>query len=388
MIVSPAFVFIIMWFSVVFLYSLGLSNVLQPLKAQTIYLISISGIFLLLGSFLARLWIDGPVFKKRFINSSTYFDFFTCKVIKKRVVVALQFWLVFTFVEILVFSNLPLLSALGVGPSIRYTEFGFPGVHGLLNALYFVILLYFVGNFFFSRKKRSLLVIILLLIWPFLVMHRMMVIASFLQIVFLTLILNQRNLNFRSYFKYIISLLSIILVFGYLGDFRSGREHILQLANLTVEYPEWLPSAFAWVYLYVTTPINNINYSIEIFEYPSLFPVELLSRIFPSFVRDYLFNVFGYESESQLVTNAFNVSTVFLPVIKDFGYVFAPLLFFLIGFLSFLLVLKSYSNPRYLFFWVILLYSIVISVFSNHMFHLVFWFEALFGFYLFRRRAL
>ncbi len=385
MIVSPPFLFFLVWLSVISLYMLGLSHVLRPLKTETLYLIVGSGALFMLGWLAARFWINGLSLKRRFVDKEKYFDVFTCRVVRRRIKFVVVFWLFCTFLEIVIFKNLPLFSALGLGPDMRYTEFGFRGLHGGLNALYFVFTIYFMGSFFYSRSKFSLAMFLLLLIWPFLLMQRMMIIAIFLQVVFFTLIVSQQSLNFRGYFKYFISFLLVILVFGYLGDFRSGREHILRLADLTFTYPEWLPSAFAWVYLYVTTPINNLNFSIEMFQDPSMFPVELLSSVLPSFARDYFFNVFNHEVEVELVTNAFNVSTVFSPMIHDFGYVLAPFLFFIMGFILFLLVSKAYTNPRYLLFWIIFLYSIVISVFSNHMFNLVFWFEALFSFYLFRR---
>ena len=331
MIVSPPFLFFLVWLSVIFLYMLGLSNVLQPLKAETIYLIVGSGVLLILGWLAARFWIDGLTLKRRFIDKEKYFDVFTCGIVRRRIKFVVVFWLFFTFLEIVIFKNLPLLSALGVGPDMRYTEFGFRGLHGGLNALYFVSIIYFIGNFFFSRSKFSLVIFLLLLIWPFLLMQRMMIIAVFLQVVFFALIVNQQSLNFRGYFKYFIYFLLIILVFGYFGDFRSGREHILRLADLTFTYPEWLPSAFAWVYLYVTTSLNNLNFSIEIFQDPFIFPVELLSRVLPSFARSYIFNVFNYEAEVELVANAFNASTVFSSMIHDFGYVLTPFLFFIVS---------------------------------------------------------
>lgn len=380
MLANPVNVYFGIWLFVVFLYSLNLSNLLTPLKSATIYLIFGSGFFLFLGWFLASLKHKNLKFFNIKLDLKSYIDVFASKSFSRRLRIAFFIWLFFTLLEIVYFGNLPLFSLFGFGPSIRYTEFGIPGIHGFINALYFSVLLLYFIQFLIIRSFKNYFIFFLLVLWPFLVIHRMMFIAFFIQAFFVYYLLRDGQLKLKNLFILFIVSISVIFIFGYIGDLRSGREHILRLAGFTTEYPDWLPTGFAWIYLYIVTPVNNINFNINNFTEISPFPFETFLRIFPSFVRDVLVDNFVQETSFQLYKNAFNVSTLFLILIKDFGYIATPFLFFFIGYINYLMCLKSMRDPAYIFFRIVFLYALVISVFSNHMFHLVFIFQGLIGF--------
>jgi oligosaccharide repeat unit polymerase len=388
MFVNPIFIYFIVWAIVFLLHSLGLSNMLLPIKSETIYLVVSTGIGLWLGWSMARLYIDRGIIKKRYIDQSRYREIFTNNMVKAKFRLVLIFWFLSTLLELIYFKNFPLLSLLGVGPYVSYTDFGFGGIHGLFNALYFVLVLYFVGRSFYGRKKTDTFILILLLFFPFLVMHRMMMIAVFVQASLLLYILLHEKMTIKFYVYGLLSFLVILLVFGYIGDFRSGREHILAAAGFSGHYPDWLPSAFAWLYVYVTTPLNNLNFNIENFINPNSFPIQTLSSFLPSFMRSSIVNNVPESREFELVVETFNAKTVFLPFLYDFGYILTPFIFIIIGFILFFFVLKSYRNPRFILFWVVFLYSLIVSVFANQMISLVFMFEAIFGFLLLKKRSL
>ena len=174
----------------------------------------------------------------------------------------------------------------------------------------------------------------------------------------------------------------MVFIFGFIGDMRSGREHILRLARFNGDYPDWLPTGFAWVYLYVTTPINNVNYNIENHLMFSSTPIETVSQIFPSFVRSAIVRALSEADEFNLYNSAFNVSTIFVSFLKDFGYLLTPFTFLILGFVNFTFCLKSTKDLSFILFRVVFLYALVISVFSNHMVHLVFFSQAFIGYLL------
>ncbi|MDF1866663.1 MAG: O-antigen ligase [Saprospiraceae bacterium] len=383
---SPIIVFAVIWLVVAALYSLGLSDMLLPIKSETVYLIIASWVLLMLGWSLSSLYSKSLVNLKPDLN--IYYKYFGNARREKRVFYFVIGWIFFTLIEIYVYKNLPLLAALDIGVYVKYSEFGFPGIHGLLNAMFFCIISYSFIMASFMKRQRYWVLFILLSLWPVLALSRMMIVATILQVVFLSIILRTKPISFYVFLKYFIIGMSVILLFGYLGDIRNGREHLLELAHLNFEYPDWLPSGFAWVYLYIVTPLNNLNFAIDNYVFIEQFPLEIITRVFPSFLREIIFDLFDRDTATLLVSSAFNISTLFSPIINDFGYILAPMLFLPVGFFSNFLIIKAKSNPRYILFWSVLLYSIVISIFSNHMFHLVYFTEAIFGYLIYGKNKL
>lgn len=387
MLANPVFVYISIWTVVILLYSLGLSEFLQPLNLLTVYFLLFSSFCFLFGWSIVAVPSSGFKMKKLYINLHIYKSALQKRTVHTKATLLLFLWLIFTVLEVVYFRNLPILSLIGVGPSLRYTEFGFPGIHGVLNAIYFALFNYFLLRFVLLKCKKSLLIISILFLWPLLIMQRMMYIAIFLQSFFLIFIVYSRVLTLKFYFLSFFFSILIILFFGFLGDIRSeSRDHLLALAGFNFAYPDWLPSGFAWVYLYVTTPLNNFNHVISDFLYPNSVPINILTSYFPSFIRQTVVDAFvEVSNEINLVNTAFNVRTGFMPILMDFGAVMGPMFFIIIGGTIRVFVQKAINNPAFILFWVAFLYSVVISVFSNHMFHLVFLFEALFGYFIFRR---
>ncbi|MEN9018520.1 MAG: O-antigen polymerase [Hellea sp.] len=376
----PPTLFTLIWGVIIYLHSLKLSKILIDLNFETLYLVSMTCVCFYTGFIYYYLLKKGRV--NLGLNVDLYFNYFNNAALKRRFRCALIFWFFMSVLEVLIHKNVPLLSAFGIGSYIRYTNFGIPGIHGFLNALYFCLVCYYFLRILIYKSMDSKLILFFLMVWPFLLLHRMMIVALFVQMLIVFLIIHLDKLKFSSLLKVVIGFFSFIFIFGFMGDFRSGREHILRLAQLTFDYPEWLPSGFAWVYIYVTSPINNLINSISHYLYPDTLPIELLSRLVPSVLRDLIFTAFNKSKDIELVSSAFNVSTFYIEILSDFGYVFAPFLFVIIGFASFLIMDKQFNKPQYLLCWVALMYSIIISIFSNHMFHLVFWFEAFFFFIL------
>jgi oligosaccharide repeat unit polymerase len=115
--------------------------------------------------------------------------------------------------------------------------------------------------------------------------------------------------------------LIIILGFGFLGDLRSGAATFLSLAQPTASYPQWLPSGVLWVYIYLTTPLNNLIYTMNTVHPVNtlLFP-NTVAPLFPTIIRNL---VYGQSVSSalsgELVDSAFNVSTAYVGPYQDFG---------------------------------------------------------------------
>jgi oligosaccharide repeat unit polymerase len=164
-----------------------------------------------------------------------------------------------------------------------------------------------------------------------------------------------------------------MLAFGYLGDVRSGRDRIIELASPTFEYPDWLPSAFIWIYIYFSSPLNNVNYNIDIS--PNYLPLETAGSFIPSFARDDFLAALGGTTQWALVNQSFNVSSLLQGFVMDFGVGGAIVFTLICGVLFSSIRRRSATSPSAFYATIVLLHGIALSFFTNLLFHLVFMFE-------------
>lgn len=66
------------------------------------------------------------------------------------------------------------------------------------------------------------------------------------------------------YGLFILAMLLFIFFFGYIGDLR--MEHVLAKKNLTIQehygISNFIPSSFVWIYVYLTSPLENAAFAI------------------------------------------------------------------------------------------------------------------------------
>ena len=163
----------------------------------------------------------------------------------------------------------------------------------------------------------------------------------------------------------------LVLIFGYVGDFRTGAKVFRNLAEPTKQYPAWLPSGVLWGYIYLTTPVGNVvNTAVsDVPVYNPLFP-NTTSLLFPTVLRTAIYGESAADNalSGNLITNAFNVSTAYVGPFQDFGYLG------MIGF-STLLALIAYlswidQSLRGAALYAVIGQCVILSVFFNHLFYL------------------
>ncbi len=156
-------------------------------------------------------------------------------------------------------------------------------------------------------------------------------------------------------------------MFGFIGDIRTGREAFLNLAGLTVNYPEWLPTGFIWVYIYTITPIANYVNMTETLQ-PVFNPIDLVSWVIPPKILSGLFGVEingGFENDWQ-VSGAFNVATGFANVYPTLGGQMGVVIFSIM--LGVLIIFFRKSKEFYqLLSYVTISASCVLLVFNNNL---------------------
>jgi len=370
MLLNPAFMYAAIWLLVLGAYLLDLSDLLQPLETSTIILVIGSSLAFILGWVLESLLMHGVLANSKF-NLGLLGRLISSARIGQRLK---QLWFIFglgIFFEIVYFRGAPLLSLIGIGSEILYVEFGIPVLHGLLNSIFYSCSVVQFARTLLDTSKRSILLTLLSLCYPLLGMSRQVFISLLLQ--YLLIYFSLRRPTSMALVRVGFVFMAMILIFGYLGDIRSGREHIISLAEPTFEYPDWLPSAFIWVYIYLCTPLNNVNYNINIT--PNYLPFETAGTFVPSILREFFLNSIGSTRQWDLVTDSFNVSSLLQSLLTDFG-VSGSIVFSLFCSIGFSSVLRcSVSSPSSYFALIVLLHGIALSFFANLLFHLVFVFE-------------
>ncbi|MCA6438692.1 MAG: oligosaccharide repeat unit polymerase, partial [Chitinophagaceae bacterium] len=292
-----------------------------------------------------------------------------------------KFWLFFTFFEILLFKGVPLVSVIIFKQyDLDYKAFGIPTIHGLLNACYYTCVTGFYILFVFTKEKKYRNKVILLLTWPILVMSRAVLLWVLIEILCAYLFFNK--VNIKRTFIISISIVLFIIVFGLVGDSRSGESSAFSTSAFVNEkyadIAEKIPSGFVWVYLYATTPINNIVLNINNLEPAYSFKYSL-NGLMPSFIRNRLFN----ENDKYSVVlddDAFNVSSFFANYLHDFGIIGAIIF---VGVLQMIITIFYFSATSgtlgSLISYSALFYALFTSVFFDNFISLVTLFQVILG---------
>lgn len=270
-------------------------------------------------------------------------------------------WIVLSGYELFVFGNLPLLSLFGVGKSIGYGEYGFSGLHGLLNGIQLVLFDMALLSYIKRRSVKYLFYCLALIGWSAILVSRAIIIASFIQGIMVGLLFSK---SFRKRFIFLGSVITflVVLVFGALGQIRSESGSSIQdLAQQSSDYPDFLPAGFFWVYAYVTTPLNNVNANIGSMSALG-FPYYSLLPLIPNVIKGAL-NV--EDLDVTLVDENLNVSSFFRQFIFDYGVYGTIVVVSILYFIFSLAMKKAKNNERWALILVVILYCTVTSVFVN-----------------------
>lgn len=372
LLLNPAFMYAATWMSVLALYMLGLSDILDPLQTSTVVLVVGSSLAFIIGWVLESLFCHGRLASSKFNLAMLGAIIVSARVGRRLKTV----WIILglgIFLEIVYFHGAPGLGLIGIGPEILYTDFGIPGLHGLLNSMFYACCAVSFARKLLGSSKSVLFLTMVSFSYPVLCMSRQVLISLLLQYVFIYF--SMRRISPKIFVGAGVLLIAMLLAFGYLGDVRSGREHIILMAAPTFEYPDWLPSAFIWVYIYLSTPLNNVNFNIDIT--PNFLPLETAGAFIPSFARDAFMSELGATKRWDLVTDSFNVSSLLQSLLTDFGVSGTIAFTLLCGFVFTRLMRRATTSPAAFFAVIVILHGIALSFFANLLFHLVFMFEVL-----------
>lgn len=361
MLLHPAVVFSCIWFAVAFLYALHLSRLLLYTTDQVIEVTS----YIWIPFFSAvTLYAIFHHFTKWAYPSQPRVEKLKLDLLERRLSIGFRIWVLLSTAEIIASGGLPIIW-LFQHSTKTYMDFGVPSLHGVVNALLISIAVCRFAIYLITRQRKHLRIPIFLIIWSVLVVARSLMFGSLLE--FAVVFLSIKKVRPVTIVRIVSGALIFILFFGFVGDLRQGSIDFKGIAQPTERYPDWLPSGVLWVYIYVTTPINNLIYATE--SSPSannaLFP-NTLSNLVPTVVRKIIFGPEASEGGSDLVTASFNVSTAYINPYQDYGM-------FGIALYSMLTALACQffwyrAGLRDLLIFAVLMQCLIFTVFSNLFF--------------------
>lgn len=310
---NPVGMYAGLWLSVLGLFQLHLLNMLKPMNASAFWLIMGSvGLAVVM---MFAVWALMP----RLLPYTAERELRELHQLYAWRKWALRIWAVGSVFEIFASKGLPIVWLI-VGDHTRdYRDFGVNSLHGLMMGLLFSCISVTAIEIFLHGRARRWWLMGALLVWTVMLMSRGSLVWALLQITAIYLL--TRRIRPRVVAGLGVAVLAGVLAFGVLGDLRgltSKSAFDPLLAPAARPIARVLPSGFLWVYLYTTTPINNIVGSIETLE-PEGTLYFSVAPLLPTVLRQWVFNDPDKKYPLGLVSKAFNTSTWFVNFLADFG---------------------------------------------------------------------
>jgi len=385
-ILHPASLFAFVWIFVLYLYTLRCSEILYPINSTTIILITSGILSGLLASAVAHLLIK-PTVRLKYKNNLLNNNF--RRLLIEKFIVFLEnkckflfiLWLAVSIIEIIYSGGVPFLWLFD-NSGKTYRDFGIANfsIHGFNNSIYLTICISAFFVYRLTQNKKYLFYYIGLLLWSIVLMKRILLYSIGLESLFIYIVTTRgKFLSFFFIAKIFSGLIFSVWMFGYLGDLRYGFSDLIYLiARPTESWPKFLPATYLWIYIYITSPLNNIVANIDTIN-PTYTPSLIVERILPSAIAQLVFPDGKNTSNFELVVSSLNVSTFYQVFIIDFGIIGAIIIVFIILLLSSIIFEKTtvFGDRKP---WLYLTYSVIfqgllLSVFDNVLIHPVFLFQ-------------
>jgi oligosaccharide repeat unit polymerase len=288
--------------------------------------------------------------------------------------------------EFIYHRNFPLL-AVFTKTSLSYTEFGIPTFHVFLVTFnsFFTIFLFQAVLSQGKRNWKLIILFLLTLVPSLLILNRGMLIIILINCVFVYLIRHQAKITMRKIAGLAVLLLICMYLFGVFGNIRVNNSYktntslldnkmFLQIGGATEQFKESIiPKEFFWTYIYVASPLANLQKTIDKFEHKK--DVDLsdsfiftTTQILPDFISKRIVTLYQIViPDLYQVTPELNVSTALAQPYAILGWN-GIILFTLFGFLFsfFYILLLKRMNSEYFVVGITLMNSIfVFNTFSN-----------------------
>ena len=358
---NPALVFTVLWGLVLGLTHIRLTSQLTDLNSSTLWLV---------GANVCTIWVIFFISLALMRKPVSLWDAraggLDLPVLRNLVQTLLKVWVVGTIIEIILSGGVPLVWMITGHPTKDYRDFGIPSVHGFLTAIYLFCLTGLLLLYLIEAVKKDLLIALALLSWSVILIHRGAFIWALLEL--LAVFILVRRISLKRMVHVGALMIAGMLLFGIVGDLRAGagkaviREIATERGRILVET---LPSGFLWVYIYITSPVNNINAGVERLV-PLNKPYFSTMNLLPTVIRERVWAGVENRYALTLVNEAFNTSTWYVNFLADFGVRGAIVIVAALQ----CIIIYFYRQARRGYAWAILAYAAVfqalaLSIFSD-----------------------
>jgi oligosaccharide repeat unit polymerase len=361
----PSIVALITWLMVVLLYSLHLSLLLLFPTREAIQLAFVIVLPVFAVSLVYKLLQPGNPG-----GDATYVvhQELALPIIQRRIRQCLWLWVALSVIETVVSGGVPILWLLTGSGKVNF-DYGISSVHGMVNALFLAIAVTSFALYLYTDNRRHLRFPVFAFAWSIILVSRgtLFVLLIEYSIIYLRL----RKIRGKTLIRLVAIALIAVMVFGYVGDFRSGGEAFRSLAQPTDNFPDWAPSGLLWAYIYITTPINNLLLSTHTLRptYNPLLPATA-ATLFPTVLRNVIYGkqAAGEAISGALESEALNVSTAYVGPFQDMGS---------IGIVGFSIIAALFCEIywhrigfRNIFVFAVFTQALMLSLFYNMLFSL------------------
>ncbi|MGL5050184.1 MAG: O-antigen polymerase [Fusobacteriaceae bacterium] len=312
---NPFYLYSLIWLLVIIIYNFGWSGIYPKLTLETY-------VFFILTISLS--FIIGFMLRKKYkicIRENKV----------ERIFVPILIIVLGHVLQFIYVGKIPLIEQLRK-TGYMYIDFsGIPTFHVLLltfNAYYSV----YLSLLFFRLKKAKYLLGYFLSIFMIMLLYNrgmiiMILFMSFIIFLSLTKITKKKILS-----SFIFGIL-ILYIFGILGNLRHGYKwddtsYLGEIGKIEKDLGKLNP--FFWSYIYISSPLANLQYNIDNTE--PIYSIDnlILVNTIPDFIKK---RTTIKQSQGKLIVQNLNVSTAFLSQYLEGGLIGMYLLYFIfIGF--------------------------------------------------------
>lgn len=278
----------------------------------------------------------------------------------------LKIWIPLYLLNVVVSDGLPAYWVI-IGDPRTYVDYGIPTMSGFLNMIRAFMFSVSIMLFLKSKNKKELYLPVIFIATSILEVSRGGLTVLLLHGVGMYVLCKKNSIG--TLFLMLVGLVLFILIFGWLADFRGGHVSIEDIAGNDSIFVS-LPTGFFWVYTYITTPINNVNYAYSMGIEPLYYPYFSIMSLLPTVIRGLVFPDTGYPI--ALAVDAFNATSFYSPLLADFGLIGAGLVVVLLQIVVSYVHLKAANGCLFHFLLYPVLYMcILLSTFYMFFFSMV-----------------
>lgn len=347
------------WSMILILYSIGLSELCVPLDPKLLLFL----LFIIIITFIL-----GKKFDK-------YFKFIKLEENPHKTSWVTVFLAIYFILEMLYAHQIPLLNVLRGQSFLGYT--GIPILNVLFSAFSIFYSIYLSYLYACFKRRKELIEFLVILLYFLLLVQRQNIficIMFFINNLFAERRSNENNLSAKK--KILAVLIGVLIlsiglyIFGIMGNMRYGTwewndsSMITTLGKMSDSYPNWLPKEYFWSYLYLVSPLVNLNANVMLPLRVNLF--NYLMEFIPELIRNNLFVSF-HKISIYLPVTSLNASTAYSRSYIFEGF-FGMLLMYGVQITLCIIVLLTTYNRNRRYFIVscnVVLYFLVFSFFDN-----------------------